>query len=423
MTLFYDIAFLIFALISLPHSIKRRLRNIDYKGMAQRRWFSSKPIWHKDDQYPKIWLNGVSVGEIISLAPLIEQFELEYPGIRLVISASTGTGYQRIKKCYPSHQAVGMPFDFSFCVRRRLKSFNPDLIITVESDLWPNFLSSCADFEIPFIVVGGRLSKNSAKNYKKAHFLLEKPFSAVTLFLAQDAIDAQRAIDMGIPSERVHVGGNLKFDLLDTKVERTPHQLNSLRVDEKQICLLASSHEPEEMIFAKAIQDINGFMDNWLWIVVPRHPERSKRLQKDLLKIKIKSDFYTDFLNLGQLNSNVMIVDQIGVLKSFYTIADIAFIGGSLIPHGGQNMIEPAALGCPVLFGPHVENFREVSELLLKEKAAHQVSNVDELTRDLSKFITSSSKRKQMAQIAKCSIESRRGVAQKCMKILKCYID
>ncbi len=423
MTLFYDIVFLIFAIISIPHSIKRRLRNIEYKGMAKRRWLSPKPIWHKDNHYPKVWLNGVSVGEIISLAPLIEKFEDEYPGIRLVISASTGTGYQRIKKCYPSHQAVGMPFDFSFCVRRRLKSFKPDLIITVESDLWPNFLNSCADFEIPFIVVGGRLSKNSARNYKKAYFLLEKPFSAVTLFLAQDDVDAKRAVDMGISPHRVQVGGNLKFDLLETKVTEIPKELNLLKSNEKNICVLASSHAPEEMIFGKALKEISGFMDNWLWIVVPRHPERSKRLQQDLIKLNIKADFYTDFLKRGQFNSNVMIVDQIGVLKACYTIADIAFIGGSLIPHGGQNMIEPAALGCPVLFGPHVENFREVSELLLKEKAAHQVESIEELSKDLSKYINSSALRKKMAQTAKRSVESRRGVADKNIKILKKYIS
>jgi 3-deoxy-D-manno-octulosonic-acid transferase len=419
---FYNLIFLLFAVVSLPHAYKRRRANADYRGMGKRRWGCPEPQWLEG--FPKVWLNGVSVGEVISLGPLIKIFETTYPGIRLVISATTGTGYKRIQKLYPQHQAVGLPLDFSFIVDRRLKKFKPEVIICAELDLWPNFLMACQKFKIPFIVVGGRISESSCRGYQKIKGLLREPFSGVALFLAQDGLDATRAKAIGIPEQRVEVGGNLKFDLLKTQAPEKIPLIEKLKATDSQWLVLASSHAPEEKIFMENLLKSGSFHSLWRLIVVPRHPERRESVRKDLEELGAKVQFFSAIENGAEIFSNsVIVVDRIGVLLSLYSMASLAFVGGSLIPHGGQNMIEPAALGCPVIFGPHVKNFREATELLLSSDAAIQVEKLENLSQLLAQCLDGMELRLKLSQNAREAIRSRQGAAEKIFKRIQPYFS
>lgn len=398
-------------MVSIPKAVSRRRKNAEYKGMFQRRFFSPKPEWK--DNYPKVWLNGVSVGEIISLGPLIKEFEDHYPGIKLLISATTGTGYHRILKLYPEHQAMGLPFDFSFCVASRLKAFKPDLIIFVELDLWPNFLSLCGEHKIPFVVVGGRISESSSKGYAKIKYILQEPLEAIQLFLAQDQVDADRAQMMGIPKERVKVGGNLKFDLLKTQAPVLPTCLEPLKKSGRKWLILASTHFPEEEMIFKVIKKIPEFSKNWSLIVVPRHPERSSEVEKTMIEYAGKTLRFSALKSGNSLKEGEhLLVDEIGVLSSLYGLADLCFVGGSLIPHGGQNMIEPAAMGCPVMFGAHVQNFREAVQLLLSCDGAKQVKSLEECQTEITNLSGASEERTKMANNARKAVISRQGVAK-----------
>jgi 3-deoxy-D-manno-octulosonic-acid transferase len=421
MRYFYDFIFLLFFLFSIPKAIKRRRLNPEYKGMLSRRFISPKPQWK--DGFPKIWLNGVSVGEVISLGPLVKEFEERYPGIRLIISATTGTGYHRILKLYPNHQAMALPFDFSYCVARRFKKIQPDLIIFAELDLWPNFLSFCKDFKIPFVVVGGRISESSARGYAKIKGLLADPLEAIQLFLAQDEIDAERAIAMGIRESAVKVGGNLKFDLLKTQSPELPKALSVLKQEGQHWLILASTHRPEEKMMLEIIQKMKenlNFPKDWSLILVPRHPERSDEVEKEIVEHGFSCVRFSALESgITRSEGEFILIDKIGVLSSLYGLADLCFVGGSLIPHGGQNMIEPAAMGCPVFFGPHVHNFREAVSLLLNEKGAIRLKNLEECSETLSKLLNETDLRFKLAENARKAVTSRQGVAKNNLDIIE----
>jgi 3-deoxy-D-manno-octulosonic-acid transferase len=330
-----------------------------------------------------------------------------------LISATTGTGYHRILKCYPEHQAMGLPFDFSFCVASRLKKLKPDLIIFAELDLWPNFLTLCGDYKIPFLVVGGRISESSSKGYAKIKNILKEPLEAIRLFLAQDQVDADRAEMMGIPKERIKVGGNLKFDLLKTEAPILPTCLEPLKKSDRKWLILASTHFPEEEMMLKVIQKIPNFSKNWSLIIVPRHPERSSDVEKTM------KEYDGEVIKFSALKAGKsfvvghhLLIDEIGVLSSLYGLGDLCFVGGSLIPHGGQNMIEPAAMGCPVMFGLHVQNFREAVQLLINCGGAKQVKSLEECEKEITNLCSASEERTQMAKNARQAVISRQGVAK-----------
>lgn len=414
---FYNLVFFIFGILSLPKTLKRQRKIPEYRGMLSRRFICEKFSWKNN--YPKIWLNAVSVGETIALGPLVKELEKEYPGIKLLISATTGTGYHRAKALYSEHHIIAYPYDFSFIVDKFLKTYQPDVFISCELDLWPNFLYGCQKFKVPFVVVSGRISDSSIGGYLKVKPLIETPLNGVSMFLAQDEIDAQRAEQIGL--KKVKKVGNLKFDLLKTEVEELSEFHRHLKKEGEKFIVIASTHHPEEIRILEVLESIKFFeKKNWKCILVPRHPERSEELSLQLSEKSIKTQFYVDLIESKEnFSEKVLIINQIGVLSKFYQLSDLCFIGGSLIPHGGQNMIEPAALGCAVFFGPHVQNFREASQILLDNQAAIQVENIEDLKEKLPTYLDDLELTVKLAKNAKQAIMSRRGVAKRTLQEIK----
>lgn len=418
MTFFYDMVFFLFALVSLPKAIRRRFANPEYKGMLKRRLFTGKIQWKND--CPKVWLNGVSVGEVISLGPLVKEYESKFPGIRLYITATTGTGFHRIRNLYPNHMAAGMPLDFSWLVKRRIKKVNPDIIVSVELDLWPNFLTACGRMKVPFCVVSGRISESSCRGYGKIQVLLSEPFSAISLFLGQDKVDADRAMEIGIPKERVEVGGNLKFDLLNTEKSDLEGPLKELALEPNKVLVLASTHRPEESWLLEALGRIDfKEQSEWKLVLAARHPERQEELEVLLEEKGWGCCLYSSWMEgRNWEQGEVLLIDRLGVLSKLYALADLAFIGGSLIPHGGQNMIEAAAVGCPVVYGPHVFNFREAHALLVESEGSFVISGKEDLEEQFTTLLENGELRVACADRARRAVCSRQGVARRNFDIL-----
>lgn len=416
---FYNSIFFVFAILSLPKTIKRQRKSPEYRGMVSRRYKLVPMDWKEG--FPKLWLNAVSVGETIALGPLVHEIEKSYPGIKLLISATTGTGYHRAKALYPNHQIIAYPYDFSFVVDKFLKAYQPDCFISCELDLWPNFLMGCQKFKVPFVVISGRISDSSIKGYTKIKPLIYRALEGVSLFLAQDKIDEERAKEIGF--KVVKQVGNLKFDLLETDPKPLSDEFSALKQENENFLVIASTHHPEEAYILDALNSI-GFWErvNWKLILVPRHPERKDQLAAMLDKVDKKFQFYSQIDDQkSPFKEQILLVDKIGVLAKFYQLSDLCFIGGSLISHGGQNMIEPAALGCAIFFGPHVHNFREASELLLSNQAAIQVKNPQELKQIWPEYLDDLQLSVKLASRAKEAILSRRGVAKQTLQELKTF--
>lgn len=417
---FYNLVFFLFGLFALPKTLKRQKKSPEYRGMISRR-FKYIPMDWKEG-FPKFWLNAVSVGEIVALNPLVQAIEKDYPGIRLLISATTGTGYHRAKSLYPNHQVIAYPYDFSFVVDKFLKNYKPDVFVSCELDLWPNFLYGCKKFGVPFVVVSGRISDHSIGGYIKVKHIIAEPLSAVSMFLAQDKVDAERAEQIGIP--KVQQTGNLKFDLLKTEVDDLSDFHRQLKKEGEKCLVIASTHHPEEKMIVEVLQSLHFFeKSDWKLILVPRHPERTQEILEDLQSKSLEAELYTELEQASApMNTKIMIVNKIGVLPKMFQLSDICFMGGSLIPHGGQNMIEPAALGCAVFFGPHVQNFREASKILLDNQAAVQVKNHDDLKEKWSIYLDDLEPSIKLSKRAKEAIESRRGVAKRTLHEIKTFL-
>lgn len=423
MSFLYNTIFFLFLIVSIPKTLKRLITTPEYRGMLFKRMFC--PTLAESRSHPRIWLNGVSVGEVASLQPLVWELERKYPGIQLVISCTTGTGFKRAKSLYPDHAIIGYPFDFSMIANRFIKKIRPSVFISVELDMWPNFMLACQNRNVPYVVVSGRLSEKSTAGYEKVKMFLSAPFESITLFLAQDQMDADRALRIGIPEERIKVGGNLKFDLLVRGVRKDVDFGEMFSNTEIKTLVFASTHDPEERELLTVLEELEFFEKNPAWrvIIVPRHPERTEeliRLVQEKNRAVVK---YSQWQKETPLQREILLVDQIGILSSLYNHCDLCFVGGSLIPHGGQNMIEPAALGVAVLFGPHVQNFREASKLLLDAQAVVQVQSLKELAENLQTYLASSDKRLKLGQKAASVIQSKKGIATKVVKEIEYLLE
>lgn len=419
MTFFFDFVFLLFLLLATPKAIKRRLSNPDYKGMFIKRFYCGR--FKSSVSHPTIWLNGVSVGEVVSLSPLVKQYEKHYPGIQLVISVTTGTGYKRAKALYPNHFVIAYPFDFSFIVRFFLNRIQPSLFISAELDLWPNFLTACKSKGIPYVVVSGRISERSVKGYERIRFLFADALNSITKFMAQDKIDAERASRMGLTQDKVSVQGNLKFDLIDVSEKEIPEKLNHFFNQNSKTFVSSSTHDPEEKWIADMFSSDSMIkcFDEWRWIMVPRHPERAQSLKKMLEQKGFEVVLYSELEHQSFSSKTVLLVDQIGVLPLLYQRCDLCYMGGSLIPHGSQNMIEPAAWGIPVFLGPSLHTFREASDFLIKNDAVIRIDNMQDFEKKLQQLLENLDERVNIGTRAKDTILKQRGVSQRIFNTLE----
>jgi 3-deoxy-D-manno-octulosonic-acid transferase len=367
-----------------------------------------------------IWIHAVSFGEVEASRPVINALQSEYPNHQLLITTMTPTGSARVKSLFAdSVKHCYLPYDIPFAVKRFLKNTHPKFGIIMETEIWPNLLASCANQSIPLFLANARMSARSEKGYARFADLTKSTLQHLTLIAAQSNDDKQRLVNLGAPKKSVHVIGNLKYEItLPTSLAEQALSMRTLWDINRPVLIAASTHEGEEEMILNASRQVRSKYPNLLLILVPRHPERFDRVaaiaQKSGHKVLRRSQ-----KKPCPAEIQVLLVDTMGELPLFYAASDVAFVGGSLVAHGGHNLLEPAILGRAILTGPHYFNFNEITKQFLTAKAALQVNNPAELATSTIMLLKSEQQRTDMGEQALKLMVNSQGASKRLINLIK----
>jgi 3-deoxy-D-manno-octulosonic-acid transferase len=338
-----------------------------------------------------IWLHAVSVGEVNVLAPLLMRLEDQHPDCVCVISTTTKTGYALARQKYAPRMVFYCPLDFTWAVRRAMRRLRPDLLVLTELELWPNLIRAAREHGARVAVINGRLSEPSARGYGRIRWLVARVLRGLDLIAVQNSEYAQRFLRLGAPADVLEITGSVKFDgaQTDPANARTRQLAELAGISSQDVVFLAgSTQEPEEALALATFQSLAPDFPRLRLIITPRHPERFEAVAQRLTETGVPWQRRSELGRSHNPSSErVLLVDAVGELGAWWGTARIAFVGGSLGKRGGQNMIEPAAYGAAVSFGPHTQNFRDVVTMLLDHDAAVVVHNGDELTEFVRKCL------------------------------------
>jgi 3-deoxy-D-manno-octulosonic-acid transferase len=371
-----------------------------------------------------IWIHAVSVGESIAAIPLIKALQQRYPKIPIIVTNETIGGADRIRMSLGNRVTqLYSPYDLPLVLRKFFAILKPRLLILMETELWPNLLAECRKNKVPVVVANARLSARSAKGYHRILPVTQTMLRGINLVIAQAQADAKRFIELGLPENRIHVTGSIKFDLeLSPQLPERAKQLREAWGKERFIWIAASTHEGEEEQILEAFTQVRKQFPTILLVSVPRHVERVFRLQ-NLYQSHGYQVIRRSENKPCHNATDIFIGDTMGELLSFYAASDIAFVGGSLVERGGQNPLEPAAVGLPLLTGPYTFNFEIITQQLKERGIEIEVNNAQELAEQLIGLLSNPKKRQAMGEDAKKFIEENKGSLVKHLALIENLID
>jgi 3-deoxy-D-manno-octulosonic-acid transferase len=366
-----------------------------------------------------VWFHGVSVGEIHLLRPVIAAFRRRHPDVPCIVSTTTETGFDEARRCFPDLFVFFYPFDFSWAARRTLRVLAPRLIVLAEAELWPNFLMAARRQGVPLAVINGRMSPRGFRRYQRIRPLARWLFGQLDLLLMQTEHYARAVRILGVDPDRVVVTGNVKFDgvLTDRANPRTHHLRDVLQVkDGERIWIAGSTQAPEEETVLGIWQKLRKEHPALRLLLVPRHKERFEEVSQLLERSGVE---YARRSSCADLAKPVVLIDTIGELGALWGLADVAFVGGSLDGRrGGQNMIEPAAFGAAVVFGPHVWNFAETAVRLIEANAARQIADGPQLEAVLRMLLEDAEERNRLGTAARDFVLRHQGATEQTVTLL-----
>ena len=413
----YDATWLTAAVLGLPWILWKNRRTPGFGRMVLEQLGRGLPRLDPPAR-GRILIHGVSVGEVKGALPLVRGLTERWPGAEIVLSTTTGTGLDVARSLFRGHTVVRFPADVSFVVRRFLDRLHPTFVILVELEIWPNFLRECNRRGLPVAVVNGRITGRSHARYLAFRKLLPQ-FNRISFFCVQSQEYAERFRALEVDPARILITGNVKADGLRSGAVEPGEELRRLlgAPDGRLVLVAGSTHEPEEGIVARAWRA--GAPETRL-VLVPRHPQRCEDVARTLAALGMPAQRLSA-LRRGEAPDprRPAIVDTIGELERVYGLADLVFVGGSLIPHGGQNMLEAAAQGKAVLFGPHVRNFAQEAALLLSRGACRQVADEAELARALRELAADPGLRGEMAAAGRAVVEGQKGATELTLRALE----
>ena len=437
----YSALLAIVLLIGSPYWVFEMLRHGKYrKGLPER--LGSIPqrmrnAWANTPVFPKggstqrtppaaeraIWIHAVSVGEVLAVSELVQKLRENFPQHRVAISTTTDTGQRLAARKFGAENVFYFPLDFAFAVRRWVSFLRPELVVIAETEFWPNLLRIARNSGAKIAIVNARISDRSLPGYRRWRTLLRRVFSAVDLFLAQTSGDARRLGEIGAPPEKVIVAGNLKYDV---PAPQAPAIVDQLRASLKRsnagpVLVCGSTMDEEELLLVGAFKNILASHASGVMLLAPRQPERFSEVANLLGELNMK--FWRRSLwDGGPLNGGVLLVDTIGELSSLYAVADVAFVGGSLVPKGGHNIIEPAQHGIAIVVGNHTENFRDIVGLFQSRDAVCVVGPA-ELPLIFMELLADEKQRAGLGRRAAETLESQRGATQFTLEKLKVLLE
>lgn len=365
-----------------------------------------------------VWVHAVSVGETMAALPLIRRLVAAHPPGSVLVTTGTRTGSACVRDALAGQvQHCYAPYDLPHVVRRFVARMRPQRVIVMETELWPNLFHQLAARRIPLVIVNARLSPRSFASYRKLVGFTRATLKNCALIAAQSETDAGRFIALGAAPERVQVMGNLKFDLeMPADLEQRGRSLRRQLGETRPVWVAASTHEGEEQAALAAHRVVRERFADALLILVPRHPQRFEAVAKLIEHSGLA--FARRSAGGATATHPIFLADSMGELPLFLAASDVAFVGGSLVPIGGHNVLEPAALGVPVLFGPHMFNFAHARELLLSCQAARQLENGLELAPAVTALFADAALRAAMGQAGRQAIVANRGALERFMRML-----
>ena len=424
MYLAYSLLLSLGLVVLIPHFLFQALAHGKYIAGLRQRLGALPGINGK----PVIWLHCVSVGETQAARPLAQRLRQQFPHHALVVSTITLTG-QKLAHDVFRNQAASIfyfPFDWRWCIRRALKTINPAAVLIMETELWPNFLRECKARQIPVALVNGRISRQSYRRYKIIKVFLRRVLSCLSLAVMQSEADAQRLETLGMPRERLFAAGNLKFDAeVASELSAKTAEIGSrFGIDSAAPLLLAAStHASEEEVIIESVKQLRTTEPVRL-MIAPRRPERFNEVAALLQKSGLSWTRKTNPPDSNDANATVILLDSIGELPATYSLAQIVFVGGSIVDHGGHNVLEPAAAGAAVVTGAHTHNFHAIIGLMEAAGAIVQLPAVEgavavaELTHVFSKLFANAAERQALGQRAKQLVTDNRGAAARTLELI-----
>ncbi|MFQ5964027.1 MAG: 3-deoxy-D-manno-octulosonic acid transferase [Candidatus Scalinduaceae bacterium] len=431
MPIIFDSIYLTASVVIAPYMLFKMLTSERHRsGLYQRFGMVSE----RKSEKPGIWVHGSSVGEVITAKGIIEKIDEELPEWETFISTSTNTGFSVAKQNFGNKNVFYYPIDLSWITKKVLRQSNPSCILLIELELWPNFLVSAYEKNIPVIIVNGRISNESYRMYRAICLFSRTFYNSLTnkmnVYCARTELDAQRFCDLGIPNNQVIVTGTMKYDNIPTHIDEG----NSKKLadlfhigDDDLVLIGGSTHEGEEEILLRVFKRLRETYTNLRLIVVPRHIERAGDVSKLIEKMgfvpRLKTVIESTNYKWQSIKKEVILIDTVGDLGKIYSLSSFVFVGKSLVPFGGQNMMEPAGLGKPVIFGPHVFNFKEEVDLLLRNEAAKMVESEDELFKTIEFLIENPERAKEMGIKAQKAVNEKRGATERNMDVIRKILE
>ncbi|MBV1959666.1 MAG: lipid IV(A) 3-deoxy-D-manno-octulosonic acid transferase [Pseudomonadales bacterium] len=399
--------------LCLPIIFIRLLLRSRHAPEYRRRWAERLGFISGSPSPGGIWIHSVSVGETLAAVPLVKRIQTDYPDLPVTITTMTPTGSEQVRKNFTdSVFHVYIPYDLPTAVGRMLNKIKPRLLVVMETELWPNLIDQCHRRDIPVVIANARLSERSAVGYGKLASLVQPMLKQLSLLVAQAEADCQRFERIGMDAGQTVVSGNIKFDIsLSEQIKSDAHLLRAawgLDVSGRKVWIAASTHDGEEPILLAAFQRLLIDHPSLLLLIVPRHPERFNEVEKccnqqklNVLRFSSQQPCTTE--------TQVVIGDTMGELMRFYGVADIAFVGGSLVETGGHNLLEAAAWQLPIISGPYLFNFTEADNLLSDAGALIKVSSEQELAEKVDELLGDTAQSNKMGRAALGVIEQNRG--------------
>ncbi len=401
-------------LILLPFILFRLYWRGKKSPEYRNRWWERLAIYKQS--YPKgvLWLHAVSVGETEAAIPLIHQLQKKLPEQQILITTTTPTGSSRVQSHFKQKVShVYLPYDIPWIVKRFILCFKPRMAVFLEKEIWPNLFEQCHNNNIPIVIINARLSQKSAKGYLKIRSFIQPALDQVSWIACQTTADQQRFEQIGAPSKLTETQGNIKFDLtIDETLKSEARILKKQLFQNRFVWIIASTHAKEEAIFLNLYQELKPDLPDLLLVLVPRHPERFEEvaLLGSNMNLNIKKRSLND---VCEQDTDVFLLDTLGELKFFYGCADTSFIGGSMVPIGGHNVLEAAAMHTPILFGPFMRNFQDIAENIQHMKGAIQCTNAFEIKKHLTNLYHNPALRQELADNAQQFLKKNQGATAK----------